>query len=130
MDGKVAPEVEAYLDRVELQPFRRALEELRAVIRREAPDAEEVISYGQPTFKQDGHLVAYAAFRRHLSFFPMSSTLIAAHADTLSSFKTSAGTIQFAPDRPIPEAVVVAMVRARLAENAAIMAERKARKNR
>jgi uncharacterized protein YdhG (YjbR/CyaY superfamily) len=130
MVGKVASDVEAYLERIELPGFRRALEALRAVIRREAPDAEEVISYGQPTFKQDGHLVAYAAFKRHLSFFPMSSTLIAEHAEALRPFKTSPGTVQFAPDRPIPDDIVAAMVRARLVENATVVAERKLRKRR
>lgn len=128
MGGKVAAEVEAYIERVEPPEFRRALEALRALIRREAPDADEVISYGQPTFRQDGHLVAYAAFKRHLSFFPMSSTLIAAHAEALSAFKTSAGTVQFSPDKPIPDAIVIAMVRARLAQNAGIAAERKSRR--
>lgn len=128
MAGKAAPEVEAYLEQVERPDFRRALEALRALIRREAPEAEEIISYGQPTFKQDGHLVAYAAFKRHLSFFPMSSTLIAEHADALKDFKTSAGTVQFAPEKPIPDEIVIAMVRARLAQNAEIAAARKAKK--
>jgi uncharacterized protein YdhG (YjbR/CyaY superfamily) len=130
MPGKVEPEVEAYLDRVEFPAFRRALEALRALIRREAPDAEEVISYGQPTFKQDGHLVAYAAFKKHLSFFPMSSTIIAEHAAVLKDYKTSAGTVQFTPDKPIPDEIVVAMVRARLAQNAQIAADRKAKTKR
>jgi uncharacterized protein YdhG (YjbR/CyaY superfamily) len=128
MAAKIAPEVEAYLERVEQPEFRRALEALRALIRREAPHAEEIISYGQPTFKQDGHLVAYAAFKRHLSFFPMSSTLIAEHAEALKDYKTSAGTVQFSPDKPIPDDIVVAMVRKRLAENAGIAAARKAKK--
>jgi uncharacterized protein YdhG (YjbR/CyaY superfamily) len=128
MSGTVAPEVEAYLARIERPEFRRALEALRALIRSEAPDADEVISYGQPTFVQDGHLVAYAEFKRHLSFFPMSSSIIAEHADALKDFKTSAGTVQFSPDKPISDAVVVAMVRARLAQNAAVIAARKAKK--
>lgn len=130
MAGTAAPEVEAYLDRVEFPEFRRALEALRAVIRRAAPDADEILSYGQPTFKQDGHLVAYAAFKKHLSFFPMSSTIIAGHADALKGFKTSAGTVQFSPEKPIPDDIVVAMVRARLAQNAEIAAERAAKKKR
>ena len=122
--GTVAAEVEAYLDRIQPPEFRRALEALRALIRRKAPDADEIISYGQPTFVQDGHLVAYAAFKKHLSFFPMSSAVIAEHDEALAGFRTSKGTVQFTPDCPIPEAVVVAMVRKRLAQNAEIAAER------
>ena len=128
MAGKVAPEVEAYLERIERPEHRRVLTALRALIRKAAPEAEEVISYGQPTFKQDGHLVAYAEFKKHLSFFPMSSTIIEEHAEALMDFKTSKGTVQFAPDKPIPDEIVLAMVRARLKENAEIAHEKRLKK--
>lgn len=123
MAGKVDPAVEEYLEKVG-EPFRASLLELRATIRATAPNADEVISYGQPTFKQDGHLVAYAAFRKHLSFFPMSSTLIAEFAAALDGYKTSTGTVQFTPERPIPGDVVRRMVEKRLAQNAEIAAAR------
>ncbi len=88
----IDPAVETYLANVP-DNFRPALERLRTVIRECAPEADEVISYGQPTFKLNGHLVAFAAFKKHLSFFPMSSTLITEFADELQGYKTSAGTI-------------------------------------
>ena len=127
MGGTVAPDVDTYLERIEQPAFRAALMSLRAVIRSAAPDADEVISYGQPTFKQHGHLVADAAFKRHLSFFPMSSSIIAEHASALAGFRTSAGTIQFSPETPIPAAIVTAIVQARLRENLASAAARKKR---
>jgi uncharacterized protein YdhG (YjbR/CyaY superfamily) len=78
-----------------LEPVRRAaLEKLRAQIIAAAPGAEEVISYGQPCFKLHGHLVAYGAFKNHLSFFPMSSTLIQQTPEA-AAFATSSGTMQF-----------------------------------
>lgn len=96
---------------------RAALERLRATIRDAAPDATEAISYGMPTFKQDGHgLVGYAAFQAHCSLFPMSATVIPALADALEGFTTSKGTIRFTPDRPLPDALVRRIVAARLAE--------------
>lgn len=128
MTGKVDPAVEEYLEKVG-EPFRASLLDLRAAIRAVAPDADEIISYGQPTFKQDGHLVAYAAFRKHLSFFPMSSTLIAELAEELQGFKTSTGTVQFTPEKPIPADVVRRMVAKRLAENAEIAAARTRKKS-
>ncbi len=130
MSGRIDPDVEAYLERIETPQFRRALEELRAQIRAVVPDADEVISYGQPTFKQDGHLVAYAAFKRHLSFFPMSSSAIDEHAEALKDYKTSKGTVQFLTERPIPPDVVEAIVRRRVADNAAAAAARGLRKRR
>jgi uncharacterized protein YdhG (YjbR/CyaY superfamily) len=53
------------------------VEKRRAQIRAAAPGAEETISYGQPAFMLQGHLVAFGAFKKHLSFLPMSSGIIA-----------------------------------------------------
>lgn len=113
--GPVAKDVGDWLSR--LEPARRtALENLRGQILAAAPGAEEAISYGQPTFKLHGHLVAYGAFKKHLSFFPMSSTLIAQFPEA-AAFATSSGTLQFQPDRPIPAALVKKIVKARIAQN-------------
>jgi uncharacterized protein YdhG (YjbR/CyaY superfamily) len=80
--------VEAYLARVP-EPGRSALEHLRSVISAAAPGAEEYITYGMPGFRLDGGLVSYAAFKAHLSFFPMSATLIDTLGDELAGFRTS-----------------------------------------
>ena len=123
----VAKSVDQWLARVEPKQ-RAALEKLRVQIRAAAPGAEEVISYGQPTFKLHGHLVAFGAFAKHLSFFPMNSVVIAESADALKTFVTSKGTIQFTPEKPIPAAVVRKIVKARIAQNLEVADERVARK--
>jgi len=123
----VAKDVEHWLSRL-AAPQRAALKKLRAQIRAAAPGAEEVISYGQPTFKLHGHLVAFGAFKNHLSFFPMNSVVIAAQAAALKGFETSKGTIQFTPEKPIPAATVKAIVKARIAQNLEIADERARRK--
>jgi len=46
------------------------LEKMRQTIRKAAPEAEEAISYQIPTFKLNGNLVHFAAFKNHISFFP------------------------------------------------------------
>ena len=49
-----------------------------------APDAEEGMSYGMPALKLEGHGIAgFAAFKRHLSFFPMSGTVLQTMAATI-----------------------------------------------
>ena len=123
----VAKSVDQWLARVEPKQ-RAALEKLRVQIRAAAPGVEEVISYGQPTFKLHGHLVAFGAFAKHLSFFPMNSVVIAESADALKTFVTSKGTIQFTPEKPIPATVVKKIVKARIAQNLEIADERLARK--
>lgn len=97
-----------------------ALERLRGVIRAAAPDATEGISYGVPAFKDRGRsLVAYAAFKDHCSFFPMSGEVLSAFEAELEPYGTSKGTIRFTADRPLPKALVRKIVKARLAENEA-----------
>jgi uncharacterized protein YdhG (YjbR/CyaY superfamily) len=99
---------------------RVALEQLRETIKAAAPDATEAISYQMPAFKDHGRsLVAYAAFKDHCSFFPMSTKVIEAHKEELEPFLAGKATIRFHADRPLPAALVKKLVKARLEENAA-----------
>jgi uncharacterized protein YdhG (YjbR/CyaY superfamily) len=99
---------------------RAALEALRAVIKAAAPEATETISYRMPAFKAHGRILCWiGAFKDHCSFFPGNMALIEAHKQELAGYHFAKGTIQFFPDRPLPTAVVEAIVKARLAENAA-----------
>ena len=119
--------VDAYLKAVR-EPARTALKKLRATIAAAAPGAVEEINYGMPAFRLNGGLVAYAAFKNHLSFFPMSSTLVAAHADALEGFATATGTIRFTVDKPLPAALVKKIVKARVAQNALKVAAKATRR--
>lgn len=94
------------------------LEEILKTIREAAPDAEEVISYRMPTFRQNGVLVHFAAFTHHISLFPAPSG-IKAFEEKLAGYKTSKGTIQFPNDRPIPLNLITDIVKFRLKENLA-----------
>jgi uncharacterized protein YdhG (YjbR/CyaY superfamily) len=99
---------------------RRALEDLRRAVRAAAPRAEECISYGMPAFRLDGKaLVYFSAWKSHCSFFPGSSTVVAAHERELAGRSTSKGTIHFSPEDPLPAALVRKIVRFRIAEHAA-----------
>jgi uncharacterized protein YdhG (YjbR/CyaY superfamily) len=119
--------IDAYLSTVP-EPARSALESLRAIIRDAAPDATEGISYQIPTFRQGRSLVSFAAFRNHCSLFGMSAALFDALGDELAGYRTSKGTIQFTPDKPLPEELVRRIVKARLAENARLDARKRAKK--
>jgi uncharacterized protein YdhG (YjbR/CyaY superfamily) len=122
----VAKDVDHWMSRLPHEQ-RAALEKLRAQIRAAAPGAEETILYGQPTFLLHGHLVAFGAFKKHLSFFPMSSTLIRQQPEA-QAFATSSGTMQFQPDKPIPAALIKKLVQARIAQNLEIADARAAKK--
>lgn len=107
--------VEAYLE-AQSPEFREALEKLRAQIKAAAPKAEESISYGMPAYKYKGPLVYFGAFKKHCSFFPGSSTIIANQKE-LKGFTVAKGTIQFTPEKPLPAALVKRIVKERIREN-------------
>jgi uncharacterized protein YdhG (YjbR/CyaY superfamily) len=110
-------DVDAYLETVEDPAFRAALEALRTEILQVVPDAEEVISYGMPAFKVGTKVVAgFAAFTRHLSYFPHSGTVIAGVGAEAEPWATTKGTLQFTPDHPLPASLVARLVAVRLAE--------------
>ena len=93
------------------------LRKLRSTIRRAAPQATERIAYRIPTFYLNGNLVHFAAFERHIGFYPGPSG-IAAFRDELAKYKTAKGSIQFPHDEPLPLALVAKIVKFRVAENA------------
>jgi uncharacterized protein YdhG (YjbR/CyaY superfamily) len=95
---------------------RRRLSSMRATIRRQAPQAEERISYRIPTYFLDGNLVHFAAFARHIGFYP-GPTGIAAFEDALSGYGRAKGSVQFPHDEPLPLDLVAAIVKFRVAEN-------------
>lgn len=107
---------------------RRALETLRGQIRDLAPEAEEAISYGLPTFKLKGNLVHFGAAAKHCAFYP--GALISQFADRLEGFETAKGTIRFQPETPLPPDLIADIVRHRIVQNLEIAAERAARKKR
>ena len=125
--GQDAKSVDDYLAGVQ-EPFRAILSHLRGVIRAAAPEATEGIGYGIPTFKLDGNLVHFAAFKNHMSFFPGGTAHTEALKDELSGYKISKGTIQFTPDNPLSDDLVTRIVKLRIAENRDLAATRKAAK--
>src|SRR5882672_7609074 len=80
---------------------KKILKDLRKTIKQAAPDAEELISYNMPAFKQEGVLVYYAGYKGHIGFYPVSSG-IAAFKKELSGYELSKGTVRFPLDKPIP----------------------------
>jgi uncharacterized protein YdhG (YjbR/CyaY superfamily) len=117
LSSKVPKDIDEYLAGVP-EPACTTLNKVRAAIRAAVPpEATEAITYGIPTFKYKGSLLAFAAFKNHCSLFPMSMAVIAAFKNELKGFHTSKGTIQFPQDKPLPAVLLKKLVKARIAQN-------------
>lgn len=114
-----AAAIDAYIGKTP-EPFRGALEHIRALVNSSVPDAEEAMVYGVPGFRLNGRpLVCYAAFKAHCGFYPMNPALMDSLKDELAGFRTAKGTIQFTPDSPLPDPLLRKIIKARAKENAA-----------
>lgn len=96
--------------------IQEILQELRHIIKAVAPDAEEKISYGMPTFYLHGNLVHFAAYKSHIGFYPTPSG-IAAFQKELSIYKSAKGSVQFPTHKPLPLALISKIVQYRVCEN-------------
>ena len=106
--------IDAYISSYDevVQPI---LKELRRVIKEEAPDATEKISYQMPTFYLNGNLVHFAVQKNHIGFYPAPSG-VAAFKEELTEYKTSKGAIQVPMTKPIPYELVRRIVRFQVEE--------------
>jgi uncharacterized protein YdhG (YjbR/CyaY superfamily) len=92
------------------------LKKMRVTIRDAAPEAQEAISYQMPTFRLNGNLVHFAAFKNHIGFYPSPSG-IEAFKEELSPYKSAKGSVQFPMDKPVPYDLVRKIVLFRVQEN-------------
>lgn len=115
MDKKTPQNIDEYI--AGFPPDIQAiLQKIRGIIREAAPDAQEAISYQMPTFKLNGNLVHFAAFTKHIGFYP-TPTGAEAFKKELSAYKGGKGSIQFPLDKPIPYHLIQEIVKYRVKEN-------------
>ncbi|MBE0539058.1 MAG: DUF1801 domain-containing protein [Ignavibacterium sp.] len=104
--------------------IQKILKQVSQTIKKAAPEAEETINYQIPTFKLNGNLVHFAAFKNHIGFYPAPSGLKAFQKE-LSDYKSSKGPVQFPIDKPIPLALIIKIVKYRVKENLGEIIKRK-----
>jgi len=92
------------------------LEKIRMTIRKAAPAAEEAIKYQIPTFTLKGNLVHFAAYKKHIGFYP-APTGIEKFKNEVSMYERGRGTLQFPLDKPIPFDLISKIVKFRVKNN-------------
>jgi len=97
------------------KPARARLREMRAIIAAAAPGATQSLKWSMPAFSYDRIVATYCDFKDHVSLFPTPSA-IRAFRKQLAKYKTSAGTIQFPLDKPLPRALITRITKFRVQE--------------
>ena len=92
---------------------QRILQRIRRTIRKAAPDAQETIKYGIPTFTLKGNLVHFAGFKNHIGFYPDPRGIEEFKKET-AAYQSGKGTLQFPLDKPIPYDLITKIVKFRV----------------
>lgn len=100
------------------------LSQVRQAIREAAPEAVEVISYQMPTFKLGRNLVHFAAYEKHIGFYPGADG-IATFQDRFGKYKWAKGSVQFPIDEPMPIELIQAITHHRVEVEKARMQSKK-----
>jgi uncharacterized protein YdhG (YjbR/CyaY superfamily) len=99
--------------------------QVRNTIIKNAPHAEEGISYGMPAYKIHGKpLVYFAGFKNHIGFYATPS----GHKEfekELANYKQGKGSVQFPIDKPMPLKLIAKIVKYRIKLNAVRIKDKK-----
>jgi uncharacterized protein YdhG (YjbR/CyaY superfamily) len=98
------------------EDIQEILNKIRATIKEAAPEAEEKFSYQMPTFALKGNLVHFAAFEKHIGFYPTPSG-IETFKEELSVYKGGKGSVQFPLAQPMPYDLIRRITQFRVKEN-------------
>lgn len=96
--------IKAYINEFP-DPVQKKLRELRAVLKKVAPKAKEVIKWGMPMFEENRILFAYAGFKNHMNFLPTPSALEPFKKE-LTDYKTGKGSLQLPYSEPLPTELI------------------------
>ena len=107
--------------------IQEILEKIRGTIRKAAPDAEEAISYNMPTFRLNGYLIYFAAYKEHIAIYPAPRGN-EEFKEELASYEGGKGTVRFPLHKPIPFDLIRRIVKFRVKVNQARVTERSNKK--
>ena len=98
------------------EDVQERLRKVRATIREAAPEAQETIKYGMPTFTLKGNLVSFAVYKQHIGVYPVPAGNDAFGRE-IAVYKAEKSTARFPLDQPIPYELIRELVRYRVNEN-------------
>ena len=96
---------------------QEVLQQVRATVKKAAPQAGEVIKYDMPTYVLNGNLVYFAGYKAHIGFYP-APTNDDSFKDALAGYKTGKGSVQFPLGQPMPLQLITRIVKHYIKRNA------------
>lgn len=115
MQAQTFPTIDAYIAQFSPE-IQKLLQKIRQTIHAAAPEAEEAMRYGIPTFRlHDKNLVHFGGYQEHIGFYPAPSG-IAAFADEMKEYQEGKGTIRFPHSEPIPYDLITRVTQFRVSE--------------
>jgi len=115
MDKTQVNDIDQYISGFSSE-IQAILQEIRVTIKKAAPEAQEAISYQMPTFKLNGNLIHFAAFKNHIGVYP-APIGIEQFRKELSAYKGGKGSVQFPFSLPMPYDLISRIVKYRVQEN-------------
>jgi uncharacterized protein YdhG (YjbR/CyaY superfamily) len=97
--------------------FDEYVDHVRALVLAAEPEAEEGTSYGMLAWRLAGKpLLGLNQAKAHIGVYPFSPEAVDAVRDRLDGFTVTKGGVQCTPEHPVPDEVIVELVRLRRAE--------------
>jgi uncharacterized protein YdhG (YjbR/CyaY superfamily) len=95
------------------QKIQAILETIRMTVKDAAPGAQETISYNMPAFTMGGVMVYFAAFKKHIGFYPPVKADAKLQKE-LAPYLGEKGSLRFPLDQPMPYALIEKLVKLRV----------------
>jgi uncharacterized protein YdhG (YjbR/CyaY superfamily) len=103
------------------------LQKVRATVRQALPDAQEAIKYGMPTYVQNGNVLSFGAYKKHIGVYPTPGGTEKFQQE-IAPYKAAKSTVQFPLDQPIPYPLLSQLAKFRLKEHSEYAAARAKKK--
>jgi uncharacterized protein YdhG (YjbR/CyaY superfamily) len=94
----------------------KRLQELRTTILKTAPQAEETIKYGIPTYVLHGNLVHFGGFKSHIALYPAPKKSIELQK-SIAPYLSGQSTLKFPIDKPLPVSLIKKIVKYLVMQN-------------
>jgi uncharacterized protein YdhG (YjbR/CyaY superfamily) len=107
-------EIDAYIEGFPVE-IRKRLKAIRKIAREIVPQGEEKISYQMPAVFQQGIVVYYAAFKKHIGMYPPVAD--AGLVKKATRYAGPKGNLQFPHEEELPLKLITEVIKARLAAN-------------